>query len=243
MICSCRQQGVMADDESLADQASPAHGPGAFRCEPASAGGNGPPDPGPPRPAVPGDPQRHPRDAPGRLPDPQPAHPRRQRHGFGGHGDVRGQPHRAGRQDARLHRRRLRHANEGRRRTLRRRRHRHRGPLGTGLHREQVADAIREHGPFKVVGIVHAETSTGAAQPIEPISQTRPRGRRLLLVDTVTSLAGMAVDVDGWRIDACYSGTQKCLSCPPGLSPVTFSAAAEQAIASRKTKVRAGTWT
>ena len=60
----------------------------------------------------------------------------------------------------------------------------------------------------------------------------------LLLVDTVTSLGGMEVDVDGWRIDACYSGTQKCLSCPPGLAPVTFSPAAEVVIASRKAKVQ-----
>jgi alanine-glyoxylate transaminase/serine-glyoxylate transaminase/serine-pyruvate transaminase len=110
-------------------------------------------------------------------------------------------------------------------------------PWGQVFTAEQVATAIREHGPFKVVGIVHAETSTGAAQPIEPISQLVHDAGAMLLVDTVTSLAGMEVDVDGWRIDACYSGTQKCLSCPPGISPVTFSAAAEQAIANRKTKV------
>ncbi|HUU21256.1 MAG TPA: aminotransferase class V-fold PLP-dependent enzyme, partial [Phycisphaerae bacterium] len=58
------------------------------------------------------------------------------------------------------------------------------------------------------------------------------------LVDTVTSLAGSEVDVDGWRIDACYSGTQKCLSCPPGLAPVTFSPAAEEVISNRGTKVQ-----
>ena len=60
----------------------------------------------------------------------------------------------------------------------------------------------------------------------------------MLLVDAVTSLGGMEVDVDGWGIDACYSGTQKCLSCPPGLAPVTFSPAAEGVISSRKTKVQ-----
>jgi alanine-glyoxylate transaminase/serine-glyoxylate transaminase/serine-pyruvate transaminase len=59
-----------------------------------------------------------------------------------------------------------------------------------------------------------------------------------LLADTVTSLGGIKVDVDGWQIDACYSGTQKCLSCPPGLAPVTFSAAAVEAIDNRKTKVQ-----
>jgi len=103
---------------------------------------------------------------------------------------------------------------------------------------DQVEAALREHGPFKLVGIVHAETSTGAAQPIEPISRVVHDAGALLLVDTVTSLGGMEVDVDGWQIDACYSGTQKCLSCPPGLAPVTFSPAAEKVIAERKSKVQ-----
>jgi alanine-glyoxylate transaminase/serine-glyoxylate transaminase/serine-pyruvate transaminase len=102
----------------------------------------------------------------------------------------------------------------------------------------EVAAAIREKGPFKVVGIVHAETSTGAAQPIEPVSEVVHDAGALFLVDTVTSLGGMEVDVDGWRIDACYSGTQKCLSCPPGLSPVTFSPAAVDVISGRKAKVQ-----
>jgi alanine-glyoxylate transaminase/serine-glyoxylate transaminase/serine-pyruvate transaminase len=111
-------------------------------------------------------------------------------------------------------------------------------PWGQVISIEQVETAVQEHGPFKVVGIVHAETSTGAAQPIEQISRAVHGSGGLLLVDTVTSLGGMEVDVDGWRIDACYSGTQKCLSCPPGLSPVTFSPAAEKVIATRKTKVQ-----
>ena len=111
-------------------------------------------------------------------------------------------------------------------------------PWGQVFTPEQVRAAMQAHGPFKVVGIVHAETSTGAAQPIPALSQVVHEAGALLLVDTVTSLAGMEVDVDGWRIDACYSGTQKCLSCPPGLAPVTFSAAAEQVIATRKTKVQ-----
>jgi alanine-glyoxylate transaminase/serine-glyoxylate transaminase/serine-pyruvate transaminase len=111
-------------------------------------------------------------------------------------------------------------------------------PWGQVFAPEQVQEATDAHGPFKVVGIVHAETSTGAAQPIVPISEVVHRAEAMLLVDTVTSLAGMEVDVDGWCIDACYSGTQKCLSCPPGLAPVTFSAAAEKVIAARKTKVQ-----
>jgi alanine-glyoxylate transaminase/serine-glyoxylate transaminase/serine-pyruvate transaminase len=111
-------------------------------------------------------------------------------------------------------------------------------PWGQVFTAKEVSDAIAQHGPFKVVGIIQAETSTGAAQPIEPISKVVHEAGALLLVDAVTSLGGMEVDVDGWRVDACYSGTQKCLSCPPGLSPVTFSPAAEQVIASRKTKVQ-----
>jgi len=111
-------------------------------------------------------------------------------------------------------------------------------PWGQVFRAEQVAEAIEAHGPFKVVGIVHAETSTGAAQPIAPLSGVVHDGGALFLVDTVTSLAGMEVDVDGWRVDACYSGTQKCLSCPPGLSPVTFSPAAVAVIKGRKSKVQ-----
>jgi len=111
-------------------------------------------------------------------------------------------------------------------------------PWGEVFTADEVTSALRKQGPFKVVGIVHAETSTGAAQPIPAISEAVHEAGALLLVDTVTSLGGMEVDVDGWRIDACYSGTQKCLSCPPGLSPVTFSSAAVDAIDARKTKVQ-----
>ena len=110
-------------------------------------------------------------------------------------------------------------------------------PWGQVFEPEQIQEAIDQHGPFKVIGIVHAETSTGASQPIEPISKVVKASGALMLVDAVTSLAGMEVDVDGWRIDACYSGTQKCLSCPPGLAPVTFSSEAEEIIGNRKNKV------
>lgn len=111
-------------------------------------------------------------------------------------------------------------------------------PWGQVFTADRVEATLREKGPFKVVGIVHAETSTGAAQPIPAISEVVHGAGALLLVDTVTSLGGMEVDVDGWQIDACYSGTQKCLSSPPGLAPVTFSAAAEEVIASRRSKVQ-----
>jgi len=90
----------------------------------------------------------------------------------------------------------------------------------------------------KVVAIVMAETSTGAWQPIEEISQLVHDAGALLLVDTVTALGGIPVEVDRWQIDAVYSGSQKCLSCPPGLAPVSFSPAAMEKILNRKTKVR-----
>ena len=111
-------------------------------------------------------------------------------------------------------------------------------PWGRVFEVGQIKDTIAKEGPFKAVGIVHAETSTGAAQPLAEIGRIVHEAGALLLVDTVTSLGGMEVDVDGWGVDACYSGTQKCLSCPPGLSPVTFSAAAEKAMGSRKGKVQ-----
>ena len=89
----------------------------------------------------------------------------------------------------------------------------------------------------KLVAIVHAETSTGVRQPLEDISRIAKENGALLLVDAVTSLGGCEVEVDAWGIDAVYSGTQKCLSCPPGLSPVSFSDAAMDALNARKSKV------
>jgi alanine-glyoxylate transaminase / serine-glyoxylate transaminase / serine-pyruvate transaminase len=90
----------------------------------------------------------------------------------------------------------------------------------------------------KLVGLVMAETSTGAWQPIEEISKLVHDSGAMLLVDAVTSLGGVPVEVDKWNIDAIYSGSQKCLSCPPGLSPVSFGARAMDAILNRKTKVQ-----
>jgi alanine-glyoxylate transaminase/serine-glyoxylate transaminase/serine-pyruvate transaminase len=101
-----------------------------------------------------------------------------------------------------------------------------------------VEAALKAHPRTKVVGIVHAETSTGAHQPLEEISKLVHAAGALLIVDAVTSLGGLPLEVDDWKIDAVYSGTQKCLSCPPGLSPVSFSQAALDAMDRRKTKVR-----
>lgn len=90
----------------------------------------------------------------------------------------------------------------------------------------------------KLVALVHAETSTGAWQPLDDMARIVHDAGALLLVDAVTSLAGCPLKIDAWGIDACYSGTQKCLSCPPGLSPVTFSPAAQDVMRKRRHKVR-----
>jgi alanine-glyoxylate transaminase/serine-glyoxylate transaminase/serine-pyruvate transaminase len=111
-------------------------------------------------------------------------------------------------------------------------------PWGETIEADSVARALADHPKTKVLGIVHAETSTGAHQPLVEISKLAHDAGALLLVDAVTSLGGVALEVDEWRIDACYSGTQKCLSCPPGLAPVTLSPAAFDAVRRRKTKVQ-----
>ena len=90
----------------------------------------------------------------------------------------------------------------------------------------------------KIVAVVHAETSTGAWQPLREISRLAHEADALLLVDCVTSLAGCPVGIDDLAIDAAYSGTQKCLSCPPGLSPVTMSERAMAVVQARTTKPR-----
>jgi alanine-glyoxylate transaminase / serine-glyoxylate transaminase / serine-pyruvate transaminase len=110
-------------------------------------------------------------------------------------------------------------------------------PFGEVFSPDEIAAAVKQLNP-KVVGIVHAETSTGARQPIEEISKIVHDAGALLLVDCVTSLGGIPVEIDGWNIDAAYSGTQKCLSCPPGLAPVTFSSRALELIQNRKTKIQ-----
>lgn len=108
---------------------------------------------------------------------------------------------------------------------------------GTSISPESVEQQLKEHPKTKVVGIVHAETSTGVHQELEEISDLVHAAGALFLVDTVTSLGGVEVKIDEWKIDAVYSGTQKCLSCPPGLSPVSFSPAALEAMDQRSTKV------
>jgi alanine-glyoxylate transaminase/serine-glyoxylate transaminase/serine-pyruvate transaminase len=111
-------------------------------------------------------------------------------------------------------------------------------PWGTTIDPDAVRRALGAERNVKLVAVVHAETSTGAWQPIEDIGRMVREAGALLVVDTVTSLAGCPVRVDDWLVDACYSGTQKCLSCPPGLSPLTFGPRAVEALRARKRKVQ-----
>jgi alanine-glyoxylate transaminase / serine-glyoxylate transaminase / serine-pyruvate transaminase len=121
--------------------------------------------------------------------------------------------------------------------------------LGAKVHRAEaewgrivdpaaIEAALKGARKPKLVAMVHAETSTGVHQPLEEISALARRHGALMVVDAVTSLACVPVEIDKWQIDACYSCTQKGLSAPPGLAPVTFSARALEAIKARKSKCR-----
>lgn len=107
---------------------------------------------------------------------------------------------------------------------------------GTAVDPEAVKRAIKGKAP-KVIAVVHAETSTGVCQPLDDLARISHDAGALFLVDAVTSLGGMPVAVDALQIDAVYSGTQKCISGPPGLSPVTFGPAAVKVMERRKTPV------
>jgi alanine-glyoxylate transaminase/serine-glyoxylate transaminase/serine-pyruvate transaminase len=99
-----------------------------------------------------------------------------------------------------------------------------------------VAAALAQCTRPRIVAVVHAETSTGAWQPLDEIAALARGHDALFVVDAVTSLGGCPLDVDAWGIDACYSATQKCLSCPPGLAPVTFGDRAVARMRARRTK-------
>ncbi|MEN3974180.1 alanine--glyoxylate aminotransferase family protein [Emcibacter sp. SYSU 3D8] len=109
---------------------------------------------------------------------------------------------------------------------------------GTTVDPGKIEDALRAHPDARLLAFVHAETSTGVATDAAAISAIAREHDCLTLMDAVTSVAGIPVEVDGWQIDAVYSGTQKCLSCPPGLSPVSFSERAVAAVKARKTPVQ-----
>lgn len=106
----------------------------------------------------------------------------------------------------------------------------------TDLHK--LEEALKANPNAKAVAFVHAETSTGVRNDAKAICALAKQYNCLTIVDAVTSLGGIELDVDGWQIDAIYSGTQKCLSCVPGLSPISFSQQAVDVIKNRKTKVQ-----
>jgi len=110
------------------------------------------------------------------------------------------------------------------------------GPWGSIVDPEDVRKAIKENPDAKIIGIVHAETSTGVLQPLEDIASMAHENGMRIVVDAVTSLGGVKVPVDELELDFVYSGTQKCLSCPPGLAPVTVGPRALDFIKNRETK-------
>lgn len=110
-------------------------------------------------------------------------------------------------------------------------------PWGQPIRPEQVEAALRDR-PAKVVAIVHGETSTGVRQPLADIAEIVHRYGGLLLVDSVASLGGVDLPVDQLGIDICYTGSQKCLSVPPGMAPITIGPRAEEALKARKTRVQ-----
>ena len=109
---------------------------------------------------------------------------------------------------------------------------------GTKVDLNKIEEALKQHSDAKIVASVHAETSTGALTDPESITKLAHDHGCLSIVDTVTGLAGVPLKVDDWNIDAIYSGTQKCLSASPGLSPISFSERAKEKIKNRKSKVK-----
>ncbi len=108
---------------------------------------------------------------------------------------------------------------------------------GTILEDDAMAAAIERARP-RLVAFVHAETSTGVCQPVAGIARAARAAGALVALDCVTSLGGLEVELDAWGIDVAYSGTQKCLSCPPGLSPASFSEAAVARVRARRMPVQ-----
>jgi len=109
-------------------------------------------------------------------------------------------------------------------------------PWGTPVLPEMVEKKIRQEA-YKIVGVIHAETSTGVRNPIAEIGALLKGKETIYVVDAVTSLGGLDINMDDWGIDVLYSCTQKCLCCPPGLSPISFSEKAMAKLTGRKTKV------
>ena len=111
-------------------------------------------------------------------------------------------------------------------------------PWGSTIDIDKAEQAMSDNLDAKAIAFVHAETSTGACSDVQALCGLAAKYDCLSIVDAVTSLGGIELQVDNWDIDAIYSGTQKCLSCVPGLSPVSFSERAAEEIRQRKTKVQ-----
>ncbi|MDR0933563.1 MAG: alanine--glyoxylate aminotransferase family protein, partial [Burkholderiaceae bacterium] len=101
---------------------------------------------------------------------------------------------------------------------------------------DKLEDALRQNPDARIVAFVHAETSTGCESDAKLLAQIAHKHDALVIVDAVTSLGGIPVLVDEWELDAVYSATQKCISCAPGLAPVTFSEKVVEYVKNRKTK-------
>jgi alanine-glyoxylate transaminase/serine-glyoxylate transaminase/serine-pyruvate transaminase len=102
----------------------------------------------------------------------------------------------------------------------------------------EVEQALNDAGQVKLLAVVHVETSTGVVQPLAPLAELAHGHNALFVVDAVTSLGGVDLRVDEWGIDLCYSATQKCLGSLPGLSPITLSPRAVEALRQRRGPVQ-----
>ncbi|RJQ05355.1 MAG: alanine--glyoxylate aminotransferase family protein [Bacillota bacterium] len=111
-------------------------------------------------------------------------------------------------------------------------------PWGEPLDRHRLLETLARNPGAKALCVVHAETSTGVLQPLDGLGRACREHGALLIVDAVTSLGGVPVETDAWGLDVVYSGTQKCLSCPPGLAPLTASERAVEVLKARRTKVQ-----
>jgi alanine-glyoxylate transaminase/serine-glyoxylate transaminase/serine-pyruvate transaminase len=111
-------------------------------------------------------------------------------------------------------------------------------PWGRAIDPQLFEDTLKKNKEITVCSFVHAETSTGAKSDIKILTEIAHKYYCIAIADTVTSLGGIPLLIDEWNIDVSYSGSQKCLSCPPGLSPVTFNERAVEFIKKRKTQVQ-----
>ncbi len=112
--------------------------------------------------------------------------------------------------------------------------------FGEAVDPDKLADALKKTRDVRLVAFVHAETSTGVLSDARAIAEVAHRFGALVLADTVTAIGGVPLYVDKWELDVAYAGTQKCLSCPPGLAPLTLSERALHRIRNRRDKPR--TW-